>query len=283
MIQRVLITGSRGFTGQYLLAELRKNTDIVAIEFAGDLLDSRNIQQQIKQCQPDAIVNLAGISFVPEADNILVYQLHTLASEQLLKYARQSKTVKRVILASSSVIYGLNPAPIETDCPAPLNHYGISKVAMEQIAKNYQDDLEIVITRPFNYTGRGQAAHFLIPKLIQHFQQKKPQLELGNMQIARDFSDVRWVAKVYAALLLQDEVADTYNVCAGISYSLQDILHYLEKSSQHKPLYHVNPHFVRSNDLRTQQGCNKKLHTLLPHLKTDSFFKTLDWMLLQSE
>ena len=283
MIQRVLITGSRGFTGQYLLAELRKNTDIVAIEFAGDLLDSRNIQQQIKQCQPDAIINLAGISFVPEADNILVYQLHTLASEQLLKYARQSKTVKRVILASSSVIYGLNPAPIETDCPAPLNHYGISKVAMEQIAKNYQDDLDIVITRPFNYTGRGQAAHFLIPKLIQHFQQKKPQLELGNMQIARDFSDVRWVAKVYAALLLQDEVADTYNVCAGSSYSLQDILHYLEKRSQHRPLYRVNPHFVRSNDLCTQQGCNKKLHTLLPQLKTNSFFKTLDWMLLQSE
>jgi len=283
LIQRVLITGSSGFTGQYLLAELRKNTDIMAIEFQGDLLDSNNIQSQIEYSKPDAIVHLAGISFVPDADNIKVYQIHTLASEQLLKFARQSKTVKRVILASSSVIYGLNPSPIETDCPAPINHYGLSKLAMEQIAKNYQDDVdvEVVITRPFNYTGVGQARQFLIPKLIQHFQQKSSSIELGNMQIARDFSDVRWVAKVYVALLMQNNVSGTYNICAGISYQLQDILHYLENHTQHIPRYKVNPHFVRSNDLLKQQGCHQKLDKLLPQLKKYAFFKTLDWMLIK--
>jgi nucleoside-diphosphate-sugar epimerase len=281
LIQRVLITGSRGFTGRYLLAELRKNTDIVAIEFQGNLLDSNTIQSQIEHYKPDAIVHLAGISFVPEADNILVYQLHTLASEQLLKFAVQSRTVTRVILVSSSVVYGLNASPIETDCPAPINHYGLSKLAMEQIAKNYQNDLEIVITRPFNYTGIGQAAQFLIPKLVQHFQQQSTKIELGNMQIARDFSDVRWIAKVYAALLMQENIEGTYNICAGISYQLQDILHYLEKCSQHIPLYKVNPQFVRSNDLLKQQGCNQKLNNLLPQLKRYSLFKTLDWMLME--
>ena len=282
MIQRVLITGSRGFTGHYLLAELRKNTDIVAIEFQGDLLERHNVQQQIERHQPDAIVHLAGMSFVPEANNIKVYQLHTLASEQLLKFSHQSQTVKRLILASSSVIYGLNPLPTETDCADPINHYGLSKWAMEQLAKNYQDGLEIVITRPFNYTGIGQASSFLIPKLIQHFQQSSDTIELGNMHIARDFSDVRWVAKVYAALLMQDNLYGTYNLCSGITYPLHDILRYLEKRSRHYPCYTVKPQFVRANDLVKQQGCNQKLQKLLPQLDTYPFFETLDWMLLQS-
>ncbi len=278
-ISKVLITGSRGFTGQYLLAELKKNTAITVIEFQGDLLDNANLQRQIEQYAIDAIVHLAGISFVPDADSIKVYQIHTLASEQILKFASQSPTVKRVILASSSLVYGLNTHPKETDCPAPINHYGLSKLAMEQLAKHYQDKLEIVITRPFNYTGIGQAAQFLIPKLIHHFKQTKPILELGNMNIARDFSDVRWIAKVYTALLIEEPISGTYNLCSGKAHSLSNILKHLEQQSGHFPNYAVNPDFVRSNDLLSQYGCNKKLMQRLPQLNSIVFNDTLDWML----
>jgi nucleoside-diphosphate-sugar epimerase len=278
-ISKVLITGSRGFTGQYLLAELEKNTAITAIEFQGDLLDNANLQRQIDKNAIDAIVHLAGISFVPDADSIKVYQIHTLASEKILKFATQSQTVKRVILASSSLVYGLNTHPKETDCPAPINHYGLSKLAMEQLAKNYQDKLEIVITRPFNYTGIGQAQQFLIPKLIYHFKQAKSILELGNMQIARDFSDVRWIAKVYTALLTEEHINGTYNLCSGKAHGLFNILQYLEQQSGHSPHYAVNPDFVRSNDLLSQYGCNKKLMQRLPKLNSIVFNDTLDWML----
>ena len=280
-MKRILITGSRGFTGQYLLAELNNHPHLAPIEFQGDLLDEKNLYRQIEKYQPDAIVHLAGISFVPAADNIKVYQLHTLASEQLLKCAAQNSKVKQVIMASSSVVYGLNPTPQETDCLAPINHYGLSKFAMEQLAKNYQDDLKIVITRPFNYTGRGQAQHFLIPKLIRHFQQKKAEIELGNMHIARDFSDVRWIVKVYAALLMQENIQGSYNLCSGNQYYLRAILAYLEHRSLHMPTYTTNPQFVRHNDLVTQQGSHQKLQNLLPQLETIPFFETLDWMLAQ--
>ena len=85
--------------------------------------------------------------------------------------------------------------------PAPVNHYANSKLAMEHTARTYGERLPLLITRPFNYTGPGQATHFLVPKIVEHIKRRETVIELGNTHVSRDFSDVRDIVAVYAHLL----------------------------------------------------------------------------------
>lgn len=277
---RVLITGINGFTGRYLVAELTQ-AGHECLAFNADLTDAAATNAEMQKWQPEAIVHLAAISFIPNSTGSDVYITNVIGTENLLQAAtRLTVPPTRIILASTSHVYGQNAHPKETDCPDPFNHYGISKWAMEQLAKTYQDRLPIVIARPFTYTGRGQAAHYLLPKLVQHFRAKSPIIELGNIALSRDFSDVRWIAKAYHTLLTQPCVQGTYNLCAGQSVSFQAVLQHLVQISQHQPKIVTNPAFVRQQDVLQQQGDNTRLLQLTATpLAPISIYDTLTWML----
>ncbi len=127
--------------------------------------------------QPDYIINLAAISFVPDGDDESIYAVNTFGPQNILSAClKLSKPPKNIILASSANIYGLqDKEQVNEDCkPNPVNHYGCSKWSMEQIAQTYSSDLNITITRPFNYTGAGQQSKFIVPKIVEHFKQKSP-------------------------------------------------------------------------------------------------------------
>ena len=85
--------------------------------------------------------------------------------------------------------------------PAPANDYGVTKVAMEYVASIYAARLPLIIARPFNYTGRGQSHDFIIPKIVAHIRDRASVIELGNLDVARDFSDVRTIVDAYVRLL----------------------------------------------------------------------------------
>ena len=106
----------------------------------------------------------------------------------------------------------------------PMNDYAVSKVSMELMANIWKDKLPITITRPFNYTGIGQSENFLIPKIISHFKKKKKSIELGNLEIYRDFSDVRDIAEIYAELMEINPVGETFNLCSGSCISIKQII-----------------------------------------------------------
>ncbi|MCL5796631.1 MAG: NAD-dependent epimerase/dehydratase family protein [Gammaproteobacteria bacterium] len=151
------------------------------IPLSVNLLDREALTRAVVDCAPDAIIHLAAISFVPNSTGEAVYTTNVIGTENLLQAALGCDVrPARVILASSSHVYGQNPNPQETDCPSPINHYGISKLAMEHLAHTYSDRLNIVITRPFTYTGVGQPGHYLIPKLVQHFRDRSPTIECSK-------------------------------------------------------------------------------------------------------
>jgi nucleoside-diphosphate-sugar epimerase len=230
---------------------------------------------------PDVVVHLAAISFVAHADVDVIYRVNIGGTRNLLAaLAAASHRCSKVLLASSANIYGNADIALigEAQPPAPANDYAVSKLAMEYMARLWMDRLPIVIVRPFNYTGRGQDERFLLPKMVSHFRRRSPTIELGQLAIARDFSDVRTVAYCYRRLLEDGVAGETYNICSGTSVSLQAALDMLADIAGYRIDVQVNPAFVRANDVLKLAGSNAKLLAAIGPIDSVPLATTLRWM-----
>lgn len=278
---KILLTGSAGFTGFFFQkAALAAGHETIALD--ADLTDKAAVAAQVASIQPEAVVHLAAISFVGHADDAAFYAVNVVGTTNLLSaLVGLQKPLKKVLLASSANVYGnCEASPIsERQEPAPMNHYATSKLAMERMARTYIDRLPIVITRPFNYTGPGQAAQFLIPKLVNHFASRAKSIELGNLNVEREFNDVRMVCDAYLSLLNNGEPGEVYNVCSGNPFTLQHVLNTLTKLTKHNLQVNVNPAFVRANEVHRLCGGPDKLLQCAGHLPVYTLEETLAWML----
>jgi nucleoside-diphosphate-sugar epimerase len=163
---------------------------------------------------------------------------------------------------------------------APANDYGVTKAAAELVAALYKARLPLIIVRPFNYTGRGQAEHFLIPKIVAHARRRDPLIELGSLDVERDFSDVRTVVDAYVRLLeTPAAIGGTFNICSGRAVSIRQILDIVERLSGHRLEVRVNPAFVRHDELKTLRGSAARLEQLIGALAAQPLEDTLRWML----
>jgi len=244
---KILLTGAAGFTGLFFKSAAEaEGHQVVALQ--ADLTDKAAVVAYVLQAAPDAVVHLAAISFVGHADDTAFYGVNVVGTMNLLaSLAALPVKPSTVLLASSANIYGnCDASPItEAQPAAPVNHYAMSKLAMEHMARTYLDRLPLVITRPFNYTGIGQSPQFLIPKLVSHFARRAPAIELGNLQVEREFNDVRMVCDAYLALLAHGVPGEVYNVCSGQPYNLQHVIGLLSDITGHTMDVKVNPAYVR--------------------------------------
>ncbi len=254
-------------------------------EFACDLTDPEAVRAAVLAVQPDYVVHLAALSFVGHGNAEGFYRVNVLGTLHLLEaLAALPRPPQRVLVTSSANVYGTPGVEVidESICPAPVNHYACSKLAMEHMVRTFGERLPIVMTRPFNYTGVGQDEKFLIPKIVSHFRCRAPVIELGNLDVSRDFSDVRDVVAIYAHLLL-DATAEvrgqTFNVCSGQAYSLREIMALVEEISGHHLEVRVNPAFVRANEVPRLLGSAARLQAHLGPLTHISMDQTLGWML----
>jgi len=167
----------------------------------------------------------------------------------------------------------------ESTRPCPANDYAVSKLAMEFMAKLWLDKLPIFIVRPFNYTGVGQSPDFLIPKIVSHFNSGADHIELGNLDVWREFNDVRFVADVYRQLIELAPVGQTINICSCKTYSLCEVISIAENITGHSIQVRVNTAFVRANEVTKLCGDNSLLQSLLGGIESYSFEDTLGWML----
>ena len=290
--KRVLITGINGFTGFYLASELeRAGFEVFGLAdrlsesprlFHVDLLDKAALAQVVREIKPAYVVHLAAIAFVGHGQADAFYQVNLVGTRNLLEaLSTEAAGLECVLLASSANIYGNSCEGMlrEDSRPDPANDYAVSKLAMEYMARLWMGRLPIVIVRPFNYTGVGQSLDFLLPKIVDHFRRRAPVIELGNLDVWRDFSDVRTVVGAYRALLDIHPVGHTVNICSGKAYSLREVLVMVERLSAHKLEVRVNPAFVRSSEVKMLSGNPEKLNSLIGKRTAPSLEETLAWML----
>jgi len=298
--KRALVTGLAGFTGHYVAQELRAagyrvfgtttpgpgpGHSAEGDTFAVDLTDRAAVAAMVQQVQPDVVLHLAAIAFVAHGDAGQIYRVNVMGTRNLLEaLAAQAHKPSAVLLASSANIYGNSDVGvIHEDVPAaPANDYAVSKLAMEYMARLWQDKLPLIFVRPFNYTGVGQHENFLLPKIVNHFRRKAADIELGNLQVWRDFSDVRVVAAAYRGLLAADLPAApaqrVFNVCSGQAYSLGEALEMMNEIAGYQIKVHVNPAFVRANEVVRLVGDNRRLASVVGAIAPPPLRDTLQWM-----
>ncbi len=247
-----------------------------------DISDVTAMRTLVTQIQPTVVVHLAAIAFVGHADSEAFYRVNLIGTHNLLSVLAQSAPhLECVLLVSSANIYGnCNEGALhESQTPAPENDYAVSKLAMEYMARLWLPKLPIVIVRPFNYTGVGQSDKFLLPKIVSHIKREEKQIELGNLDVWRDFSDVRAVVAAYVGLIQTKPIGQVFNVCSGQATSLRQVLAMAEEMAGYAIGVVVNPDFVRPNEVKELIGCADRLKTVLPNWQTIPLRETLAWML----
>lgn len=295
MAKTVLITGSQGFTGRYMSEELvSAGYRVVGLgsqpdEDPGyvqvDITDPEAIRVRIAELRPDIVVHLAAVAFVGEGNANSFYEVNLIGTRNLLAaLAAADKPPESVLLASSANVYGNQRGGrlAEDTPPAPANDYAVSKLAMEHMAWLWMPRLPIVIARPFNYTGVGQAEHFLVPKIVSHFKRRAAVIELGNLEVWRDFSDVRSVVAAYRALIERRAAGEVFNVASGQPHSLKEILALCSEITGHQLQVRVNPAFVRANEVKTLCGDAAKLAAYVGEWQKSDLKSTLRWMLAEN-
>ncbi|PXW22831.1 GDP-mannose 4,6-dehydratase [Paraburkholderia caballeronis] len=295
---RALITGLGGFTGRYMAERLRADgyrihgtvqgaADLDAIDAAAhdvhavDLRDPRDVAAAIDAIRPDVVVHLAGIANVAHGDIANTWLVNVVGTRNLLAaLARLDRPPRAVLLASSANVYGNATEGVidETVPPEPANDYAASKLAMEFASRTFSARLPLIFARPFNYTGVGQSADFLLPKIVEHYARRAKTISLGNTDVSRDFSDVRFVVDAYARLLHAAPRGEIFNVCSGVGRTLGDVLDTLARVAGYRIDVRIDPRFVRPNEVRTLTGSNAKLRDAIGELQPVPLEETLRWM-----
>ena len=278
---RILVTGLSGFTGCHLQPELEAQGHTVK-GLNADLTNPIAVATEIAQLKPDAVVHLAGISYVDRGNARAFYDVNLIGTRNLLEaLAQHAPNVCSILLASSANIYGNHTEDIlsEETTLNPINDYAVSKLAMEQMARLWVEQLPLFIVRAFNYTGVGQRKQFLIPKIVAHFRENRPVIELGNLDVWREFGDVRAVVDIYRRLLEHCPAGETLNVCTGQIHSLREVVALCEKITGHNIEIRVNPDFVRASEVRVLRGSSSRLNKVIGEWKSFRLEETLMWML----
>ena len=237
---KLLVTGHQGFVGPYVLA----GSNAVGLSDdngqAIDLLDEPALQRCIAREQPDAVLHLAAQSFVPDSfsNPRATYDANFTGTHLLLTALKASGFDGRFLFVSSADVYGAlreDQLPAcETTTPCPLNPYAVSKVAAEALCGFWQraEGMDVVIARPFNHIGPGQSTRFAIADFARTIAAIKlgkaaPVLPVGDLDVTRDFTDVRDVIEAYRLLLLHGRAGETYNICSGIERHLGEAVQHM--------------------------------------------------------
>jgi GDP-4-dehydro-6-deoxy-D-mannose reductase len=288
---RVLILGITGFAGRHLAAELERSGHEVigAARLQGERLrelDGRNllpcditqpdqVGAALAAARADAVVVLAGIASPPAAqrDPDLAYRVHALGTVHLLTAARAFPKL-RVLLVTSSEAYGQVPPgelPVTEETPLrPASIYAASKASADLAGRAFalSEGMDVVRVRAFNHTGPGQRPDFVCPDFARQVAEiaagrRPPRMEVGNLEVHRDFTDVRDIVRGYVTALSRGRGGEVYNLCSGRAILVKSILDDLCRIAQVHPEIHVDASRWRRAEVPAYWGSYRKAESEL--------------------
>lgn len=245
---RALVFGAGGFVGQHLVKHLLDNGDDVYTavmpgqipldaekSFAVDITDTRAVRQAFQSIKPEVVYHLAGIAFVPEAENDFdkALRVNVGGTANVARQAHLAASDISLVYVSSAEVYGAVSAdelPItERTSIRPANNYSLSKYMGELVVERYAraKSVSCSIARPFNHIGPGQNHRFVTANFALQLAKiahghVSPVLRVGNLEARRDFCDVRDIVRAYR--LLATTRGGVYNLGSGKAHSIQEIL-----------------------------------------------------------
>ncbi|MCL5291365.1 MAG: GDP-mannose 4,6-dehydratase [Actinobacteria bacterium] len=289
----VLITGISGFVGGHLAEFLKDIADVKIFgtvygpmpdyfdalktktgvnTFECDLLDKEAVSRLVETVKPDLVIHLAALSSVADTLNHAerVITNNVISELNLLDAVKEFSPTARTLVISSGEVYGKateDELPLsETTDLRPLNPYTVSKLGQEFLAYQYYAayELPIIIARPFNHTGPRQEGNFVVPSFIKQIAQievgqREPIMRVGNLESARDFSDVRDIVRAYWLLVNKGEPGEVYNICSGKALRIGELLNFLISQSTAKIEIKVDPELYRPGDIPILLGDYSKL------------------------
>lgn len=286
---KIFITGSTGFVGSHLIDYLRSPENKIfgaffpatsekvkkmrGVElFYMDITDEKETYSAVKAIRPDWIFHLAAVSNVRYSwkNRRETMETNILGTFHLFEVARKLVPSARILFISSSDVYGIHmhmSRPFKEEAVVhPVSPYAYTKISGESLCQFYSqiEELDIVIARSFPHTGPGQSPDFVCSdwaRQIANIEKEKaePVLKVGNIDVERDFLDVRDVVKAYTGLLKRGKKGEVYNVCSGKAVALRNILQLLLSFSSKKADLNVDPEKLRKADIPILFGDNGKI------------------------
>jgi GDP-4-dehydro-6-deoxy-D-mannose reductase len=271
---RALITGGKGFVGQWLSAHLKDSGDeILVTDIETDITDGAAMRRVVGETSPEVIYHLAAMTHVGESwDNPSeVLKVNVLGTAEVLAAARTLPSRPMVLVVSSAEVYGaVSPErlPLGEDTPtAPATPYAASKLAAEAVAlqawRGYHQP--VIVARPFNHIGPGQSPNFAVPALAKRIVEARRSgsdaLRVGTLTTRRDFTDVRDVVVAYRLLVRHGAPGGVYNVCSGRDVAISEVAQKLLTLAHAELELVTDPELVRPVDVPVLRGDATLLRT----------------------
>jgi GDP-4-dehydro-6-deoxy-D-mannose reductase len=302
----ILVTGATGFAGGHLLDRLADRAPLVAWYRPGgqapdpqrhidwrpvDLLDAPEVERAFQEAAPTHVFHVAGAPQVSTSFTSAVPHLRTnvLGTHHLLEAVRRSARACRVLVVSSSQIYQNSDDPLDENAALlPSTPYGLSKLAQDRLAECAwrEDDLDIVIARPFNHAGPRQSADFVVSSFARQIAlieegMAAPELRVGNLDARRDMTDVRDVVEAYVALMTSAPAGRPFNICSGRAWKVRDLLDELLHFARLPIRVTVDAALLRPVDVPVVQGDASRIRAEIgwaPRIPVEQTLSdTLEW------
>ena len=299
---KYLITGANGFVGKYFIEYLQENekdAEIYGVDISDtcsskitykqvDLNDRFATYKILEEIKPNYIMHLAAISSVAQSwqDPAKCFLNNTGVFLNIADGVRELGINCRILSVGSSEEYGIYDEPMKEDFVLhPKSPYSVARLSQEYLSKLYVDyfKLDIVMTRSFNHIGPRQNPKFVIPSFVQQLvkisKNEQEELKVGNIDIVRDFLDVRDVIDAYYKILKNSKTREVYNVCSGQGVKLRDIINTVSEQLKITPKIVVDESRLRANEIMSVIGDNTKLKTELGWKQKYSLQETLEDMI----
>ena len=253
------------------------------------MTDEGRVREAVASFQPDYILHLAAFSSVayswqhPSASFLNNCNIFL----NLVSVVREVCPACRILSVGSSEEYGNvshEDLPIrENQAREPLSPYAVARVSQEMLSKIFADayDMDIVMTRSFNHIGPGQDERFVVPSFIKRIlsirerDETTGEIETGNLDIVRDFVDVRDVVRAYHLLLTKGKKGEVYNICSGQGITLREVVDLIAEEAGVTVSTKTNPAFVRPSDNMENVGSAYKIESELGWKREDAFRQTI--------